>query len=61
MPILEVIDVHKRYGPTVALDGVRFEVEAGGPDLIVPASFHRSFQQIVTDGTIHKVTNGKTC
>jgi ABC-2 type transport system ATP-binding protein len=29
MPILEVIDVHKRYGPTVALDGVRFEVEAG--------------------------------
>jgi ABC-2 type transport system ATP-binding protein len=29
MPILEVIDVYKRYGSTVALDGVRFEVEAG--------------------------------
>jgi ABC-2 type transport system ATP-binding protein len=29
MPILEVNDVHKRYGSTVALDGVRFDVEAG--------------------------------
>ena len=27
--ILEVVDVHKRYGPTVALDGVTFEVAAG--------------------------------
>jgi ABC-2 type transport system ATP-binding protein len=28
-PILEVHDVSKRYGPTVALDGVRFQVAAG--------------------------------
>jgi ABC-2 type transport system ATP-binding protein len=28
-PILEVRDVCKRYGPLVALDGVRFEVAAG--------------------------------
>src|SRR5579885_2474532 len=26
---LEVLDLHKRYGPTVALDGVRFEVREG--------------------------------
>ncbi|MFL5243038.1 MAG: ABC transporter ATP-binding protein [Gemmataceae bacterium] len=29
MPILEVIDVHKSYGSTVALDGVCFQVEQG--------------------------------
>jgi ABC-2 type transport system ATP-binding protein len=29
MPILEVIDVHKRFGSTVALDGIHFEVEQG--------------------------------
>jgi ABC-2 type transport system ATP-binding protein len=29
MPMLEVLDVHKRYGSTPALDGVTFEVEAG--------------------------------
>jgi len=29
MPILEVIDLRKRYGPTVALDGVTFQVEEG--------------------------------
>ncbi|HEV3235581.1 MAG TPA: ABC transporter ATP-binding protein [Gemmataceae bacterium] len=29
MPILQVIDVHKRYGSTVALDGIRFEVDQG--------------------------------
>jgi ABC-2 type transport system ATP-binding protein len=28
-PILEVLDVKKRYGPTVALDGARFQVEEG--------------------------------
>jgi ABC-2 type transport system ATP-binding protein len=28
-PFLEVIDVHKRYGSTVALDGVRFQVAEG--------------------------------
>jgi ABC-2 type transport system ATP-binding protein len=28
-PILEVLDVHKHYGPTVALDGVRLQVEDG--------------------------------
>jgi ABC-2 type transport system ATP-binding protein len=28
-PILEVIDLHKRYGSTVALQGVRFEVNEG--------------------------------
>jgi ABC-2 type transport system ATP-binding protein len=28
-PLLEVVDVHKRYGPTVALDRVRFAVEQG--------------------------------
>jgi ABC-2 type transport system ATP-binding protein len=28
-PILEVLDVYKRYGPTVALDGVRFAVASG--------------------------------
>jgi ABC-2 type transport system ATP-binding protein len=28
-PILEVMDVHKRYGATTALDGVRFQVERG--------------------------------
>src|SRR5439155_8701148 len=26
---LEVLDLHKRYGPTVALDGVRFRVNEG--------------------------------
>src|SRR3954453_17503516 len=26
---LEVLDLHKRYGPTVALDGVRFRVHEG--------------------------------
>jgi ABC-2 type transport system ATP-binding protein len=29
MRILQVIDVHKRYGSTVALDGIRFEVDQG--------------------------------
>jgi ABC-2 type transport system ATP-binding protein len=28
-PLLEVIDLHKRYGPTVALDGVSFQVHEG--------------------------------
>jgi ABC-2 type transport system ATP-binding protein len=28
-PLLEAIDVHKRYGPTVALGGVSFAVERG--------------------------------
>jgi ABC-2 type transport system ATP-binding protein len=28
-PILQVIDLYKRYGETVALEGVRFEVAAG--------------------------------
>jgi ABC-2 type transport system ATP-binding protein len=28
-PLLEVLDLHKRYGPTVALDGVTFEVHEG--------------------------------
>jgi ABC-2 type transport system ATP-binding protein len=28
-PILEVVNLSKRYGPTVALDGVSFAVEAG--------------------------------
>src|SRR5262245_42464563 len=28
-PILEVVNLHKRYGPTVALDGVGFQVEEG--------------------------------
>jgi ABC-2 type transport system ATP-binding protein len=29
MPLLEVIDLHKRYGATVALDGVTFQVDEG--------------------------------
>ncbi len=29
MPFLEVLDVHKRYGDTVALDGVQFQVAEG--------------------------------
>jgi ABC-2 type transport system ATP-binding protein len=28
-PILEVVDLHKKYGPTIALDGVGFQVEVG--------------------------------
>ena len=28
-PVLEVADVRKRYGETVALDGVSLKVEAG--------------------------------
>jgi ABC-2 type transport system ATP-binding protein len=29
MPLLEVIDLHKRYGSTVALNGVTFQVDEG--------------------------------
>jgi fructose transport system ATP-binding protein len=28
-PILELIDIHKRYGPVKALDGVSFQLQAG--------------------------------
>jgi ABC-2 type transport system ATP-binding protein len=29
MPLLKVIDLHKRYGATVALDGITFQVDEG--------------------------------
>ncbi|SDH94241.1 ABC-2 type transport system ATP-binding protein [Sinosporangium album] len=74
MPILEITDLTKRYGDTLAVDGVSFSIDEGetygllGPNgagktttiSMIVGVLDRDGGEVRLDGRLHSVTNAET-